>query len=72
MRDENSRQELLAKREQLKERLKAVKKDVGRGLDKNLEDQAVQLENADVLDEIARVTTSELARIEKLLSEAEV
>ena len=39
--------------EQLKERLKAVKKDVDRGLDKNLEDQAVQLENADVLDEIA-------------------
>ncbi len=72
MTDEGGRQTLLAKRDQLRNRLTAVKNDVGRGLDKNLEDQAVQLENADVLDEIARVTALELERIEQLLSETEI
>lgn len=72
MKDEGGRQALLAKRDQLRNRLTAVKNDVGRGLDKNLEDQAVQLENADVLDEIARVTALELERIEQLLSETEI
>lgn len=72
MKDEGGRQALLAMRNQLGNRLTAVNNDVERGLDKKLEDQALQLENADVLDEIARVTALELERIEQLLSETEI
>jgi RNA polymerase-binding transcription factor DksA len=57
--------ELIAKRDELQERLNAIQKDIGRGLDKDWEEQAVQLENAEVLDEIARVTSEELHKIEQ-------
>lgn len=57
--------ELIVKRDELQQRLNAIQKDIGRGLDKDWEEQAIQLENAEVLDEIARVTSEELHKIEQ-------
>lgn len=57
--------ELVEKRTLLKQRLEAIQKDIGKGLDADWEEQAVQLENAEVLDEIARVTSEELHKIEQ-------
>lgn len=59
---------LLAKRDELRERLEAIRRDVRGGLDADWEEQAVQLENAEVLDGIAKATAEELARIEQLLA----
>ena len=56
--------QLLAKRDELRERLEAIRRDIRSGLDANSEERAIQLENAEVLDGIAKVTTEELARIE--------
>lgn len=63
--DEKS--ELLAKRDELRERLKAIEKDYQQGLDADSEERAQQLENAEVLEGIAKVTADELAKIEDQL-----
>lgn len=55
---------LIKQREELRERLDAIQKDFAKGLDRDWEEQAVQLENAEVLNEIARVTAEELTKIE--------
>ena len=57
--------ELKTKRDELRARLEAIEKDYRAGLDKDSEEQAQQLENAEVLNEISRTTAEELARIEK-------
>ncbi len=62
------REQLLKKRDELKDRLDAIKADYGRGLDADSEEQAQELENAEVLAEISRVTLEELEAIEKLLA----
>lgn len=63
-----TRELLLAKRAELKERLDAIKRDYANGLDRNLDEQAVQLENADVLAELGREAMEELKEIDlKLL-----
>jgi len=62
---EQTRQELVKKRDELRNRLKAIKEDFASGLDRDWEEQAVQLENAEVLDEIARVTSEELHKLEE-------
>lgn len=64
-----NKEELLKKRDELQARLDAIKEDYGRGLDADSEERAQELENADVLAEISRVTLEELEKIEKLLSE---
>lgn len=61
-------EELEIRREELVERLEAIKRDYGRGLDKDFEEQAVQLENAEVLREIARVTAEELSKVDRAIS----
>jgi RNA polymerase-binding transcription factor DksA len=60
--------ELQDKRRELIERLEAIEADYRRGLDPDAEEQAVQLENAEVLDGIARAAREELERIEKELA----
>lgn len=64
--DEKSR--LLAKRDELRERLIAIENDYKQGLDADSEERAQQLENAEVLDGIARSTAEELAAIEEQLA----
>ncbi len=62
-----SRQELEAKRDELLKRLEKIKKDVGTRLSTDSSERAVELENAEVLNEIQRVTEEELQNIETLI-----
>jgi len=63
-----NKDQLLRKRDELQDRLDAIKADYGRGLNADSEERAQELENADVLAEISRVTLEELKSIEELLS----
>lgn len=58
-------QTLIDKRDELLERLERIRADLESGLDANMEDQPIQLENRDILIEIARVTEDELERVLK-------
>lgn len=73
MRDEieSRKAELETKRAELRDRLERINLDYRKGLDRDLEEQAQELENAAVLDEIARVTAEELARIEQAIERIE-
>ncbi|NNL95483.1 MAG: hypothetical protein HKO64_07650 [Xanthomonadales bacterium] len=65
----SDRSSLLARREALVKRLEAIKRDLGSGLDKDYEEQAIQLENLEVLQEIHRVTEAEINDIDRQLLE---
>ena len=56
--------ELVQRKKQLQERLERIRQDLASGLDRDSEEQAVQLENRDVLLEIARVTEEELEKVD--------
>lgn len=60
---------LRARRSELVMRLRAIRSDLGRGLDRDAEEQAIELENMDVLQEISRVAEQELQDIEVRLAE---
>jgi hypothetical protein len=62
-----TRQALIDKRRELEERVEAVRKDFAGGLDPDLDEQAIQLENAEVLNELLREALSELEEIEQKL-----
>jgi DnaK suppressor protein len=57
------RERLEQQKIELTERVSKIKADVGRGLDPNSKEQAVQLENKEVLDALGNEATSELAKI---------
>lgn len=57
--------ELTKRRDELLQRLEAIKNDYGKGLDPDWEEQAMQLENAEVLAEISRVTAEELNKVQQ-------
>lgn len=59
---------LLEKKKELEERLEKIKKDLGHKLSADSEEQAIELENRDVVLEIARVTEEELAAVNSKLS----
>lgn len=59
---------LLKQRDQLRERLEAIEQDYKKGLSADSEDQAIELENADVLAGIAKATAEELQLVEDQLS----
>jgi RNA polymerase-binding transcription factor DksA len=63
--------ELTQKREELMQRLDAIKRDYGNGLSADSEEQAQQLENAEVLAEISRVTNEELQKVTVALDRIE-
>jgi len=65
----DSRKQLLARKAELIERLDAIRSDLGRGLPADFEEQAIQLENMEVLEEIYRLASEELQGIERQLSE---
>ena len=58
-------------RDRLRQKLAAIEADYRKGLEPDSEDQAIELENADVLEGIARATAEELEKIERNLSELE-
>jgi hypothetical protein len=64
----NEKQHLIEKRDELRSRLLSIKEDYRRGLDADLDEQAIQLENAEVLDAIATSTAEELKAIELRLA----
>lgn len=65
------KQELTQKRDELQQRLNAIKQDYGNGLSADSEEQALQLENAEVLAEISRVTNEELQKVSVALERIE-
>ena len=62
-----TKEQLLRRRDELRERLNAIKRDYGRGLDKDFEEQAIELENAEVLAGIAKAAAEELDQVERQL-----
>ena len=65
---EDEKSKLLSKRDELRERLSAIEKDYKQGLDADSEERAQQLENAEVLEGIAKAAADELAAIEEKLA----
>lgn len=64
----DTKEALQAQKAELENRLAAIRKDLGRGLGADSSEQAVELENFEVLQEIARVAEQELAEIDKKLA----
>jgi hypothetical protein len=65
--DEKTR--LIEKRNELRARLAAIKADIRRGLEPDLEERAIQLQNDEVLAGIANATAMELEKVEARLAE---
>ena len=65
---ENEKIQLTKKRDELRSRLDSIEKDYRQGLDSNSEEQVVQLENAEVLEAIAKSTSEELQLIEERIA----
>ncbi len=65
---EKTRDELMARRKELVDRLDAIRADLQRGLDADAEEQALQLENLEVLQEIHRLAETELKAIDEQLA----
>ena len=60
--------ELLLQRDSLRKRLESIEQDYKKGLSADSEDRAIELENADVLEGIAKATAEELSQVEDRLS----
>lgn len=63
--------QLLAKKQELETRLEKIKQDIASGLSSDFEEQATELENRDVLLEIARVTEEELEAVKAVLNDVQ-
>ncbi|RZU36862.1 hypothetical protein EV700_3075 [Fluviicoccus keumensis] len=61
------RAELSARRTELLTRLAAIRQDYANGLPADFEEQAQQLENSEVLQEISRLAAEELGQVEAAL-----
>jgi len=62
-------EKLIARREALRERLQAIHQDYGQGLDRDAEEQAQQLENAEVLEGLEKAVAEELEAVDRRLKE---
>lgn len=60
--------ELRLQRDTLRARLESIEQDYKKGLSADSDDQAIELENADVLEGIAKAAAEELSRVEEKLS----
>ncbi|HLU62246.1 MAG TPA: hypothetical protein VKZ99_07840 [Gammaproteobacteria bacterium] len=68
---QQQQQQLEARRNELRDRLERIGRDLRTPLDTDLDEQALQVQNRDQLLEIQRVTRQELARTEEQLSRLE-
>jgi aspartate/tyrosine/aromatic aminotransferase len=68
--DAMEKAELITEKEELEQRLEKIRKDLATGLSADFEEQAVELENRDVLLEIARVSEEQLEILTKKLQQA--
>lgn len=66
--DEN-REALQQQREELLQRIDDIKRDYTSGLDQDMEEQAQQLENAEVLEALLKQAYDELAMIDSKLAQ---
>lgn len=62
---------LRLQRDSLRERLEAIQQDYKKGLSADSDDQAIELENAEVLEGIAKAAAEELSQIEERLLKLE-
>lgn len=67
--EQTEKEALVNKRNELRQRLEDIEKDYRRGLDPDSGERAVQLENAEVLEGIAKAVAEELEKIEERLLE---
>ncbi|MCK5092501.1 MAG: DUF5320 domain-containing protein [Gammaproteobacteria bacterium] len=67
--EQAEKETLVNKRNELRQKLEDIEKDYRRGLDPDSGERAVQLENAEVLEGIAKAVAEELERIEEQLAE---
>jgi hypothetical protein len=65
-----NREELLAKRDELRQRLEQIRQDIRGGVDSDAEERVDQIANREVLEGIYRSTESELVRIEEKIRDA--
>ena len=72
MTEKVSKNKLLAKQNELIERVMAIKKDFEGGLDPDLEEQAQQLENYEVLQRLLEQANAQLNKIDEQLKKMEV
>ena len=63
----DTRESLEARRAELEKRLNKIRQDLASGLDADSEEQAVQLENMEVIQEIARLAENELEELNRKL-----
>ena len=63
------KKKLIDKRNELRARLEEIEKGYRQGLDKDAEEQAQQLENAEVVAGIAKALAEELRQIEEQLAD---
>ena len=61
--------DLKEQRTKLRQKLAAIEADYRKGLVPDSDDRAIELENADVLEEISRTVVNELENIENRLSQ---
>ncbi len=66
---QTEKETLINKRNELRQRLEDIESDYRRGLDPDSGERAVQLENAEVLEGIAKAVAEELEKIEERLLE---
>lgn len=64
-----TREELEAKRDELMQRLEAIRQDIRGGVDRDAEERVDQVANREVLEAIYRSTEAELERIEQQISD---
>lgn len=64
--------ELELRRKELLDRLDAIKRDYSKGLEADSAEQAIQLENAEVLEEISRVTNEELQKVTQAIERLDI
>lgn len=63
-----TKNDLIEKQNELTERISKIKADLKRGLDPDMEEQAIQLENYEVLYELLQNAESELVDINRQLA----
>ena len=66
-----NREELLAKRDELRERLEQIRQDIRGGVDADAEERVDQIANREVLEGIYRSTEAELSRIEEKIRDTD-
>lgn len=64
-----NKDELITKKQELQQRLDDIRKDLAGGFSADSEERATEMENTDVLLEIARVTKQDLELINKKLEQ---